>query len=222
MPSPAKKRAAALLRVSTDMQDLDSQRLAVEGWAEREGATITWYEEEAVSGAARSRPVLEQMVKDARAGKFRVLVVHALDRVARDVVRLVTTLDELDHAGVDLVSLREGLDFRGPMGRAMASLLGAIGEIERANIRDRVRAGMAAAKAKGKHVGRPRLEPTEADVAEVLEFREQGLSLRAITGKVAFFDSKGVARSPSPAYLHRLLKERCSERPPADPEGAAA
>jgi len=133
MPSPTTKRAAALLRVSTDLQELDSQRLAVEGWAEREGTSITWYEEGAVSDAARSCPVLEQMVKDARAGNFKVLVVHALDRIARDVVRLVTTRDELDHVGVGVVSLREGLDFRGPMGRAMASVLGAIGEISRAD-----------------------------------------------------------------------------------------
>ena len=66
----------------------------------------------------------------------------------------------------------------------MASLMGAIGEIERANIRHRVRAGMAAAKAKGKHVGRPRLEPTQADVDEVLELRGEGLSIRAIAGRM--------------------------------------
>src|SRR5262245_12820056 len=111
-------RALALLRCSTDRQDLDHQRQAALAWTARENppVTLTFREEPATSGAARERPVLDALLADARRGEFDVLVVTALDRIGRDVVRIVMALDELQHAGVRVVSLREGLDFGGPMG----------------------------------------------------------------------------------------------------------
>jgi len=207
-------RCAALLRVSTDKQSLDSQRAATQAWAEREGAELAVYEEEAVSGAARRRPVLEHVLEDARRGRFQILVVSALDRLARDVVRLVLTLDELHAAGVRVVSLREGLDFGGAMGRAMASLLGAIAEIERAAIVDRIRAGMRAAKARGKRIGRPRYVVGDQELDEMLELRRRGASVREIARTVRVFDQNGRACRPSVGWVHRTISEACSERGP--------
>jgi DNA invertase Pin-like site-specific DNA recombinase len=202
-----RRNAAALLRVSTDLQELDSQREAIRAWAEREGARVRFYEEPATSGAAARRPVLDELLADARAGRFDVVVVSALDRIARDVVRLVMALDALERAGVSLVSLREGLDFRGPMGRAMASLLGAIAEIERAAIRSRVNAGLAAARAKGKTLGRPRYTMTGEELAEVRSLIGRGVSLRRIAreGLVKTFDARGNCKVPSVATMRRAL-----------------
>jgi DNA invertase Pin-like site-specific DNA recombinase len=215
-------KTAALIRVSTDLQDLEAQRGAIRSWAGREGAEITWYEEPAVSGAARDRPVLDRLLAAARAGRFEIVVVAALDRVARDVVRLVMTLDELERAGAYVVSLREGIDFRGPMGRAMASLLGAVAEIERAAIRDRVRAGMLNAKARGKTFGRPRFVPSEEELARMLEMKSEGRSIREIAAAMRVIDSGGRGHQPSAAWVHAVLKSACSETGvPEEPEEAA-
>lgn len=201
-------RAAALLRVSTGEQTTDPQRREIEAWAQREGASLRFYAEEAVSGAARSRPVLDRLLGDARRGRFDVLVVAALDRIGRDVVRIVLVLDDLQAAGVRVVSLREGLDFGGPMGRAMAALLGAIAEIERAAIRERVRSGIAAARRRGVRLGRPRLEWTAEEVAEVRALLAAGRSVRGIAreGLVKVFDSQGVARVPSEGAIRGALR----------------
>jgi len=201
------RRAAALLRVSTDHQELDSQRNAITTSVAREDVEVVWYAEPATSGAAKRRPVLDALLADARKGRFDVLVVSALDRVARDVVRLVSTLDELDRVGVSLVSLRDGFDFRGPMGRAMASLLGAIAEIERAAIRSRVKAGIAAARAKGKTFGRPRMAMTADELAEVRALVARGVSLRRIQREalVKTLDARGNCKVPSVATMRRAL-----------------
>lgn len=203
-------RAVALLRCSTDRQDLDHQRRAVQIWAGRQDPPleVEFREEPATSGAAKDRPVLDDLLADARAGRFDVLVVAALDRLGRDVVRIVTTLDELHAAGVRVVSLREGLDFGGPMGRAMAALLGAIAEIERAAIRDRVRSGLRAARARGRKLGRPGLDWRPEDLAEVRRLLDEGQSIRAIAGQglVRVFLRGGRPVTPSEAAIRNALR----------------
>ncbi len=199
-------RLAALLRVSTGDQDLASQREAIVRFAEREGAKdILWYEEAAVSGAAKDRPVLENLQHDARLGRFDVLVVTALDRLSRDVITLLLTVDNLTRSGVALVSLREGYDFRGPMGRAMAALFGALAEMERAVIRSRVKLGIEAAKSRGVRFGKVPLVPTAAEVAEILRRADAGETYVAIAANTALFDAKGRAVRPGADYIRKLV-----------------
>ena len=93
-----------------------------------------------------------------------MLVVWRLDRLGRNLRHLILLLDELTAVGVAFVSLGEGIDTATPAGRLQLHILGAIAEFERARIQERVRAGLARAKAQGKRLGRPRLAPLPADI----------------------------------------------------------
>lgn len=202
-------RAVGLLRCSTDRQDLDHQRREILRWAERqEGTVVTLREEAATSGAARDRPVLERLLADARRGSFDLLVVAALDRLGRDTVRLVTALDQFHAAGVHVVSLREGIDFRGPVGRALATLLAAVAEIERASIRERVRSGLRAARARGVTLGRPSLRWTREDVARVRSLIASGRSIRSIARDraIILFNARGRPAAPSESAIRAALR----------------
>jgi DNA invertase Pin-like site-specific DNA recombinase len=107
-----------------------------------------------------------------------------------------------------VVSLREGLDFGGPMGRAMAALLGAIAEIERAAIRERVRSGLRAARARGQRLGRPALDWRPAELDHVRALVAAGRSLREISrdGLVRVFLPGGGAVVPSEAAIRKALR----------------
>ncbi|MBE3087844.1 MAG: recombinase family protein [Chloroflexi bacterium] len=102
-----------------------------------------------------------------RRRRFDVLVVWRLDRLGRSLKHLIGLLDELQCLGVAFVSLAEGIDATTPAGRLQMHILGAIAEFERGRIVERVRAGMAQAKATGKHMGRPRRDVSDADLAAV-------------------------------------------------------
>ncbi len=207
-------RAVALLRASTEHQDLDHQRRAALAWAAGQDppVALSFREEPATSGAASARPVLDALLADARARRFDVLVVGALDRLGRDVVRVVTALDALHGAGVRVVSLREGLDFGGPMGRALAALLAAFAELERAAIRDRVRSGLRAARARGTRLGRPGLLWRDEELEEVRRLRREGVSIRRIAReeRVRVFRRDGRAVAPSEAAIRAALRRAAS------------
>ncbi len=94
---------------------------------------------------------------DARRGKFDVVLVWACDRLARSVSHFLATLDELGHLNIEFVSFREQIDTGGPLGRAILVIVGAIAELERSLIVERVRAGIRRAKLEGRRIGRPRL-----------------------------------------------------------------
>ena len=93
---------------------------------------------------------------DARRGKFDVVMVWAFDRLARSVRHLLEVLDELNHLNIEFISFRENIDTGGPLGRAVIVIIGAIAELERNLIVERVRAGMRRAKLEGQRIGRPR------------------------------------------------------------------
>ena len=118
-----------------------------------------------VSGAKDSRPALDTLLRDAKRRRFDVLVVWRLDRLGRNLKHLITLLDELNALGIGFVSLGEGIDATTPAGRLQMHILGAMAEFERARIAERVRAGMARAKASGKHVGRRRRAVTDPEIA---------------------------------------------------------
>ena len=168
------KRAALYLRVSTADQNLETQLLDLRAMAAQRGLTIVGEYSDRISGAKAKRPGLDQLLSDARRGRFDVLLVAAFDRIARSTRHFLEVLDELNHLGIEFISFRENVDTGGPLGRAMIVIIGAIAELERNLIRERVRAGMRRARFEGRRIGR---EPLNIDRHALLRDRERGMSL---------------------------------------------
>lgn len=150
-------RVALYMRVSTIDQKPDLQNNELRAYAERAGLQIIdEYLDVAVSGKKQGRPQLDALMVAARARAFDQILVWKFDRFARSTKHLLSALEEFDHLGIGFVSLRDQIDTSSPMGRVMFTLIGAMAELESSLISERVTAGMKAAKAKGKTVGRPK------------------------------------------------------------------
>ena len=159
-------RAALYARVSTADQTCENQLLELRAYAGARGWTIVRdFVDAGVSGSRERRPALDDLTKEARRRRFDVLVVWRLDRLGRSLKHLVVTLDEFAAVGIAFVSLNEGIDCTTPAGKLQLHLLAAIAEFERSRIIERVRAGLARAKAQGKRLGRPRIKPAPADLS---------------------------------------------------------
>jgi len=173
------KRAAIYARVSTIVGQSPAMQLDVlrEFAARRGFDVVTEFVDHGASGARERRPALDKLMDAARKRAFDVVLVYRFDRFARSVRHLIAGLDEFDALGIDFVSYGESLDTSTPMGRAMFSIIGALGELERNLIVERSIEGQRRARARGVHVGRPRVR---ADEARILRFRDEGKSLRAI------------------------------------------
>jgi len=168
------KRAALYMRVSTVDQHPETQLYDLRQMAEQRGYRIVEEYMDRISGAKARRPGLDSMMRDARRGKFDVVLVWASDRIARSVRHFLDVLDELNRLNIEFVSFRESIDTGGPLGRAVVVIIGAIAELERNLIIERVRAGMRRAKLEGRHIGR---KPLELDRAAILRDRQRGHSL---------------------------------------------
>ena len=177
-PAKTALRAGFYARVSTnDQQTLPMQNKAMREYAARRGWTVAMQVKEVGSGASQ-RKMREQLIEAARRREIDVVLVWRLDRWGRSVTDLLATLQELEHLGVGFVSLTEALDLTTPSGRAMAALLAVFAEFEREILRDRVRAGLAHARANGKRLGRPLTAALQSD--QVRKLRRSGLSKSAI------------------------------------------
>ena len=171
------KRIALYLRVSTLDQHPETQLYDLEQMARQREFEIVERYTDKISGTRARRPGLDQMMADARRGKFDVVLVWAFDRLARSVKHLLEVLDELNHLNIEFISFRENIDTGGPLGRAVVVIIGAIAELERNLIVERVRAGMRRAKLEGRHIGRPALT---IDQQAVVRDRQGGMSLRQV------------------------------------------
>jgi len=150
-------RTFLYLRVSTADQKPDLQYDGLRSYAERAGLTVVGeYLDTAVSGRKQGRPQLDALMKAARNYECDCVLVWKFDRFARSTRHLLTALEEFDHLCVRFISVQDQVDTSSPMGKAMFTIIGAMAELESSLISERVTAGMAAAKARGKHVGRPR------------------------------------------------------------------
>ena len=150
---------ALYMRVSTKGhgQTTDTQALALREYAQRRGFEIVGeYRDEGISCSKDSRPALDRLMKDARARKFDVVIVARFDRFARSVSHLLRALEEFSHLGVDFVSLSESIDTSTPMGKMIFTVLGAVAELERNLIKERVHMGISRARKQGKRLGRPK------------------------------------------------------------------
>ena len=178
MNSQEAKRAALYLRVSTEDQHAETQGHDLQRYITQRGwRAVEPYSDAGVSGAAPSRPALDRLMADARRRKFDVVVVAAFDRFARSTSHLLAALDEFRALGIEFVSLRESIDTSTPLGRMVFTIVAAVGELERAIIRERVHAGLRRARAQGKRIGRP---PLHVSLENVLVLRRQGKTLRQI------------------------------------------
>jgi DNA invertase Pin-like site-specific DNA recombinase len=154
--APAKMfRVGLYARVSThDQQTLPLQMRAMREYAAKRGWAIAVQIKEVGSGAVE-REMRQKLLDAARRRELDAVLVWRLDRWGRSLVDLVVTLKELAALGVGFVSLTEALDLTTPTGRAMAGLLSVFAEFEHEILRERIRAGIAEARLKGKHLGRP-------------------------------------------------------------------
>jgi DNA invertase Pin-like site-specific DNA recombinase len=165
------------MRVSTLDQHPESQLHNLRQMAGQRGYEIVHEYTDRISGAKATRPRLDQMMADARRGRFYIVLVWASDRIARSVKHFLDVLDELNRLGIEYVSFRENIDTAGPLGRAIVVIIGAIAELERSLIVERVRAGMRRARLEGQHIGR---NPLVLDHAGIQQDRSRGQSLRQI------------------------------------------
>jgi DNA invertase Pin-like site-specific DNA recombinase len=171
------KRAVLYMRVSTLDQHPETQLHDLRQMAAQRGYEIVEEYTDRISGAKARRPGLDQMMTDGRRGRFDVVLVWASDRIARSVKHFLEVLDELNRLNIEYVSFREQIDTGGPLGRAIVVIIGAVAELERNLIIERVRAGMRRARLEGRHIGR---NPLELDDAAIQRERCQGQSLRQI------------------------------------------
>jgi DNA invertase Pin-like site-specific DNA recombinase len=157
-------RCAIYARVSTVDQEPENQLTELRRYVEARGWTPAEYIDRGVSGAKDRRPALDRLIGDAKRRRFDVLVCWRLDRLGRNLKHLITLLEELQALGVAFVSLAEGIDATTPAGKLQMHILGAIAEFERGRIQERVRAGLARARAQGRRLGRPRKAPATIGV----------------------------------------------------------
>jgi DNA invertase Pin-like site-specific DNA recombinase len=202
------KRAALYMRVSTLDQHPETQVHDLRAMAAQRGLEIVHeYTDHGISGTRARRPGLDQMMDDARHGRFDVLLVWAADRVARSVKHFLEVLDELNRLNVEFVSFRENLDTGGPLGRAVIIIVSTVAELERSLIVERVRAGMRRARLEGRHIGR---KPLDIDRDAVLRERASGRSLTRIAQTFRI----------SRATVSRIIREQAHSMP-APPAAAS-
>jgi DNA invertase Pin-like site-specific DNA recombinase len=180
--------------VSTVDQHPETQVHDLRQMAAQRGYEIVCEYTDRISGVKARRPGLDSMMVDARHGRFDVVLVWASDRIARSVKHFLDVLDELNRLNIEYISFRENIDTGGPLGRAIVVIIGAVAELERNLIIERVRAGMRRARLEGQHIGR---NPLVLDHAAIVRDRQHGQSLRQV--------AKG--HRISTATVQRVLRE---------------
>lgn len=211
-------RAAIYLRVSTGEQTVENQRRELEAAAEARGWVVAAvYADEGISGAKGrdGRPQLDLMLKDAVRRRFDVAMVWAVDRLGRSLPDLVSSMQDLHGAKVDLFVLQQGLDTTTPSDRAMFGMLGVFAEFERSMIQSRINAGLARrrdANAKAVAAGRPQ-DVRQPGRPKVLASVEAAIRARLATGegmvRIAKAEGCGVGT------VQRVKDEMSRSEPPA-------
>jgi len=182
------KHVAIYARVSTRRQDTRSQEPDLKRWAEAQDEPVRWYRDK-FTGTTMDRPGWKKLEADIRAGKVEAVVVWRLDRLGRTARGLTALFDDLQSRHVGLISLREGLDLSTPAGRLMAHVVASVAQYETEIRAERVRAGQAVARAKGKRWGgsqkgrRVKVTPQQAKIIQRMK-HEDGESVAVIARTV--------------------------------------
>ncbi len=176
-------KIALYARVSThDRQNTEVQLEPLRAHAQNRGWEITKaFVDKGISGSKDKRPALDQLMKAAWSGEFEKVLVWRFDRFARSVKHLITALETFRNLKIDFVSIQEQFDTSTPIGQAMFTIIGAMAQLERDIIRERVKAGLDRARSLGKRLGRPiaRAKPEQARLLS-----QEGLSLQEIANRL--------------------------------------
>ena len=178
------RRVAIYTRVSTDGQTTENQQRELEEAARRHGWDVVQvFTDQGISGAKgrNGRPALNEMMKGVARREFDLVAAWSVDRLGRSLQDLVGFLNELHAKNIDLYLHQQGIDTTTPAGKAMFQMLGVFAEFERAIMQERIKAGLARAKANGTKLGRRPTPPQR--IAAVRNAREDGLSIRKIATK---------------------------------------
>jgi len=198
MPHSSITRVALYARISTTNhgQDVSMQTHELEQFAQARGwRLVDSYIDLGISGSKDRRPQLDRLMADAHRRRFDIVIVWRFDRFARSVSHLLRALETFSALGIAFVSLSEQMDTTTPTGKMIFTVLGAVAELERSLIVERVRAGLRNAVAKGKRLGRPRVT---LDSARIATLRGQGRSMREIAAELgvsAGLVHKSIAKS---------------------------
>jgi DNA invertase Pin-like site-specific DNA recombinase len=195
-------RAALYARVSTanNGQSPEMQLRELREYCSHRGWTVAGeYVDVGISGDKEKRRELDRLITDAHRRRFDAVVVWKFDRFARSVSHLLRALETFGALGIEFVSLSEQMDTSTPTGKMVFTVLGAVAELERSLIAERVKAGLRNARAKGKRLGRP---PRNFDSTRIKALRSQGLSWRAVAKELGV----GVGT------LYRIAPERSKIR----------
>jgi DNA invertase Pin-like site-specific DNA recombinase len=157
-------KIALYARVSTEGQDPEVQLGALRAHVLNRGwELVEEFIDHGVSGAKERRPALDRLLEGAWQGQFQAVLVWRFDRFARSVKHLITALERFRSLNIGFVSLQEQFDTSTPIGQAMFTIIGAMAQLERDIIRERVKAGLERARAKGVRLGRPAATATPAE-----------------------------------------------------------
>ena len=173
------KRVACYARVSTDMQagGMESQVRVLKTYCEHNNITsVEFFTDEGISGTKSSRPALDRMMAAVERDEIESVVVYSFSRFARSTTHLLNALQAFKKKNVHFVSLTEKIDTNSPVGVAIFSILASISQLERDLIADRVKCGLANARAKGKLLGRKKMRDSDL----IRKLLKSGLSFRAI------------------------------------------
>lgn len=193
-----KKRAAIYARVSTAGQTTANQLRELRAVARRMGWTVAdEFIDKGISGAKGrdQRPAFDRLHKAAARREVDVIMAWSVDRLGRSMKGLVDFLSEIHAKGVDLYLHQQGIDTTTPAGKALFQMCGVFAEFERGMIQERVRAGLARARAEGKTLGRPQLEADKK--AAIHKARRKGTPMKQIAAQLGL--SAGV--------VHKVLHE---------------
>jgi len=199
-------KAAIYARVSTanNSQDPEVQLRELREYCQRRGWKLTGeYVDTGISGATEKRPQLAKLTADAHRRRFDAVVVWKFDRFARSVSHLLRALETFKALGIEFVSLSEQVDTSTPTGRMIFTVLGAVAELERSLIAERVRAGLRNARAKGKRLGRPRMN---VDAARIARLRRTGASWAEISAQL------GIGATTARRVVSSLAKNPAARR----------
>ena len=172
-------------RVSTDGQNTEGQESELREYAKNRGWEVTRIYRDKISGTTTTRPGLSELMTDAKKKKVDVVLVWRFDRFARSVSHLLQALETFKELGIDFVSISEQVDTATPTGKMVFTVLGAVAELERSLIAERIRMGLQNARKKGRRLGRPPIRQlTSIELEKVRADRATGkFSLRKLAAK---------------------------------------
>lgn len=180
MTASRSTKIALYARVSTTDQNVDAQLVALRTYARRRGGETSEFIDKGQSGTRSRRPALDGMMEAVARREFDAVVITKLDRLARSTRHLCELADTLKALDVDLVVVDQAIDTSTPSGKLLFDVLAAVAEFEAGLIRERTRAGLAAARRRGRRPGRPRAKRDAKLLARVRRMRQRGRSLAEV------------------------------------------